>query len=349
MVAWPGNCHWTGDWANGLHYQRDVYQALKSANAFKRLVEREQGDTSKRVIMAQSLGNMMVCEAFRQGLSANQYFMFNAAVASEAINSIYQNNSDATRNKYVPSAWSSYDSMSWAANWYRWFKDDSTDSRGKMGWPDYFKTALTHVGSVYNYYSSGDPVFMEDTSIPSVLAGVFHWPTLHWTWPFIDLNITFEAYCWQKQETHKGVEPVAGNLKGGWGFYWWMESNGGEEEYPVYYSAATTSVMVANGSITNNPVFYYPGTQMDNRNASQDDIWVALAEYVPAISSPVGGNSTAPAQLENHDLNDASYRDGWGRSHKTYLDNWFHSDMKDMAYFYVYPLYDELKTKGNLK
>ena len=29
--------------------------------------------------------------------------------------------------------------------------------------------------------------------------------------------------------------------------------------------------------------------------------------------------------------------------------NWFHSDMKDMAYFYVYPLYDELKTKGSLK
>lgn len=88
---------------------------------------------------------------------------------------------------------------------------------------------------------------------------------------------------------------------------------------------------------------------MDNRNATQDDIWFALAEYVPAISSPVGGNSTDPAQLENHDLNDAFYRDGWGRSHKTYLDKWFHSDMKDMAYFYVYPLYDELKTKGNLK
>ena len=86
-------------------------------------------------------------------------------------------------------------------------------------------------------------------------------------WPFIDMNITFEANCWQKQETHKGVEPIAGNLKGGWGFYWWMESGGGEE-YPVCYSAATTSVMVANGSITNNPVFYYPGTQMDNRNAS---------------------------------------------------------------------------------
>jgi len=96
MVAWPGNYHWTGDWANGLHYQRDVYQALKSANAFKRLVEREQADSSKRVIMAQSLGNMMACEAFRQGLAANQYFMFDAAVASEAINSIYQNTGTRT-------------------------------------------------------------------------------------------------------------------------------------------------------------------------------------------------------------------------------------------------------------
>ena len=32
-----------------------------------------------------------------------------------------------------------------------------------------------------------------------------------------------------------------------------------------------------------------------------------------------------------------------------FSDEWFHSDMKDMAYFYVYPLYDELKTKGSLK
>ncbi len=107
--------------------------------------------------------------------------------------------------------------------------------------------------------------------------------------------------------------------------------------------------MVSDGSITNNPVFYCPGTQMDNPNASQDDIWFALAEYVPAVSSPVGGRSTPTAQLENHDLNSAVYRDDWGRTHRTYLENWLHSDMKDMAFFYVYPLFKELKEKGDLK
>lgn len=352
MVAWPGNYHWTGNWANGLHYQRDVYQALKSANAFKRLVEREQSDSSKRVIMAQSLGNMMACEAFRQGLAANQYFMFNAAVASEAIDAVYQDDSQETRAKYVPSDWADYHSRSCAANWYTWFTNDVTDARGKMGWPDYFKDALTNVVNVYNYYSSGDPVFMERATVPDVITGVFHWPTLGWSWwppvPTLKWEITFEANCWQKQETHKGVEPIAGNLKGGWGFYWWMESSGGDE-YPVYYSAATTSVMVANGSITNNPVFYYLGTQMDNRNATQDNIWFALAEYVPAISSPVGGNPVSLEIIENHDLNTFNYRDEWGRNSDTYGQRWFHSDMKDMAYFYVYPLFDELIEKGNLK
>ena len=191
-------------------------------------------------------------------------------------------------------------------------------------------------------------MFKESEDPPGVLEGMFHWPTLAWEWPPIKLSFTGEMYCWQKQETHKGVEPIAGNLKGGWGFYWWMESNGGDE-YPVYYSAATTSIMVANGSITNNPVFYYPGTQMDNPNATQDDIWFALAEYVPAISSPVGGTDVVARNIPCYDLNASKYRDGWGRNDNVYQQKWFHSDMKDMAYFYVYPLYDELKTKGNLK
>ena len=36
---------------------------------------------------------------------------------------------------------------------------------------------------------------------------------------------------------------------------------------------------------------------------------------------------------------------GWGRG----SPDWHHSDMKDMAYFYVYKLYEQLIQKGDLK
>ena len=39
----------------------------------------------------------------------------------------------------------------------------------------------------------------------------------------------------------------------------------------------------------------------------------------------------------------------WGRDHKEFGDSWLHSDMKDMAFFYVHELYKQLVQKGNLK
>lgn len=88
---------------------------------------------------------------------------------------------------------------------------------------------------------------------------------------------------------------------------------------------------------------------MDDSNASWDDVRVSLAKYVPAISSPMGGVSTFDNADRCFNLNSSAYRDGWGRSHNVYGQNWLHSDIKDMAYFYVYPLYDELIEKGSLK
>lgn len=62
------------------------------------------------------------------------------------------------------------------------------------------------------------------------------------------------------------------------------------------------------------------------------------------------GNDVAENIDMNDDSNDGILRpNGWGRNDDVYLEKWFHSDMKDMAYYYVYPLYDDLKTKGNLK
>ena len=111
---------------------------------------------------------------------------------------------------------------------------------------------------------------------------------------------------------------------------------------------------VANGSITNNPVFDCPGTEMNNRNATQDDIWYALAKYVPAVSSPVGGTRVWATTGRDVDLNVNSAMgiprpNGWGRNHNVFQDAWLHSDMKDMAFFYIHKLYEQIVSKGNLQ
>ena len=107
--------------------------------------------------------------------------------------------------------------------------------------------------------------------------------------------------------------------------------------------------------MTNYPVFDRGFTPMFDRSASLDDQRLALAKYIPAVSSPVGGNAVFDDDDKNINMNDSSggvpRPNGWGRA---FGDNnvtppWKHSDMKDIAYFYVYKLYEQLITKGNLK
>lgn len=88
--------------------------------------------------------------------------------------------------------------------------------------------------------------------------------------------------------------------------------------------------------------------EMMNPNASEDDVFLALAKHVPALSSPVGGVDILHRDRD-FDLNSNNYRNGWGRNHTVFGASWLHSDMKDMAYFYVHKLYDQLVTRGMLK
>ena len=350
-IAWYGDYNWIGSAFNGLHYHQDVYHALRTAHPFKVYVESVQSSPSSRIVMAHSLGNMVASEALREGLQVGKYFMFNAAVASEAFDGSLQAESQADDGylKYVPGDWHGYTNMCWAANWHRWFQNDAADARGKMGWPDYFATALGNAGTSYNYYSTGDTVFFEDSTVPDVAAGLFHWPTLSWSWPFIDLNITAEANSWQKQETLKGVDPIFGTLHGGWGFSCWEETTNGVTEF-VSYSAAEANSLVESGAVITNPVFSVNGTQLNNRNATQDDIYLSLAKHVPAISSPVGGSSALSRNNFNlNDISEVGRPNGWGRNDNVFNESWLHSDMKDMSFFHVYRLYEQLITKGDLQ
>ena len=90
---------------------------------------------------------------------------------------------------------------------------------------------------------------------------------------------------------------------------------------------------------------------MFDRNASLDNQWLALAKHVPAVSGAMGGRAVARNVGENVNMNLDEAIGGvprpnrWGRG----SPDWHHSDMKDMAYFYVYELYEQLIHKGDLK
>ena len=350
-VAWPD---FVGEKFNGLHYHRAVRQAMMTAPTFARLVNSNSTDA---VVIGHSLGNMVVSEALLKGANARTYIMLDAAVASEAYRPELQADSTEITDKYVPSDWDGYDSLSWAANWYTWFTNTPNDARADLGWAGHFAPLLDKQGlSVYNFYSSGDEVFNESTNgTPGLVTGVFHWPTLNLEWPFFHLNWELDAFPWQKQEVFKGVN-AAGSLSAGWGFHCWP-TNINDETVWVKYSAADANAMVTDGSIVTNAVFNRGVSAMFSPTISNYDKADILAFHIPAVSSPSG--TVAIFGEDNAvDMSASCKANEWGRpgvqkengqGQVTTMYPWLHSDIKNMAYYHVYPAFTNITGKGEMR
>lgn len=195
--------------------------------------------------------------------------------------------------------------------------------------------------------SSGDEVFEETATTPSMLSGVFHWPTLQLSWPFVNLSsiVTPEVNPWQKQEVLKGVDLTAGTMTAGWGFHCWPESTPETTEW-LTYSADDAALMVENGSIVTNSVFARNVPAMFDPQMSLDERHYILAFAIPAVSSAAGKISVLSQPNNNLNMNVINtYRDGWGRNDPKNGTSWLHSDIKDMSYRYVYPLYKTIQEK----
>ena len=82
-------------------------------------------------------------------------------------------------------------------------------------------------------------------------------------------------------------------LSGGWGFNVWQEYDERAQILKsVCYSPAGAVAAIADGSITNRPAFdVSDAEEMLDPNATDDDVFLALAKHVPALSSPVGGTN----------------------------------------------------------
>lgn len=76
-------------------------------------------------------------------------------------------------------------------------------------------------------------------------------------------------------------------------------------------------------------------------NASQysnEDYFTLLALHMPALTPAMG----RPMGVEQGYDMVAKRTKHWGRDHFEYKTRWLHSDIKDMGYFYVYQLFQEL-------
>ena len=348
-VGWYGDYNLVSGKFNAMHYHRDAYNALQSASAFANLVG---GTSGNKIVIAHSLGNMVASKAIKDGLVVSKYFMLDAAIPSEAFVATLQDENAAVRRKYVPSSWRSYNSLSWAANWHRWFPEDD---RGVLKWRGAFAD-VPDMTDVYNYYSDGDEVFEEQSEVPTKYSRIFHWPTFKSSWPFVETSgmLTPATSAWQKQEVLKGIDLLVGTLDGGWGFHCWQEmvSISPPTFQTKHYTAEEANAMVQNGSIVTHPVFDRGESAMFSAIISESDINHILAYNIPAVSSATGRirlPSNSPV-AGNFNLNTLDFKsNGWGRNHRWYLQRWLHSDMKDMAYFHVYKLFNDLCTKGNLR
>jgi hypothetical protein len=164
---------WEGDLGliNALHYQEDVENALNVSSSFANQVS--NATTETKVVLAHSLGNMVVSSAIQDhDLSVSKYFMLDAAVASECYNPNAFDETTSTSNPMMNVNWIGYDARTWCSDWHKLFTDPN-DDRSSLTWRNRFN-AVTSVAC--NCYSSGDETLEIYTSgtLSTFTGTIFH-------------------------------------------------------------------------------------------------------------------------------------------------------------------------------
>lgn len=314
-------------------------------------------------LMAHSLGNMVVSAMLSDNavswdnnyLSAHattkikNYFMLDAAVAIES----YDGGSTKSLDM-IHKDWVEYKQSLWASEWHQLFSSDNPpDYRTKLTWRDRFKTRPAYT-NYYNFFSSGE----------EVLA------TLEFNTPITDILLEqanqVGTYAWAIQEKLKGANPLSvdfvGSSLGGWGF------NGDDTEYyltkvdvygyqlPIAISASVANLIDEN-ALKTKPFFkkgpysdlYAPG--VTGSDYAKYNINRLLADAMPALTLPMGANLVAALKEPNNfdmEKKFKNYNKDWPTV-RGFERNWRHSDLKAVAYPFIYNLFDTIVSLGGLK
>ena len=345
------------------NYHINVEHAFKTVPEFQNfLLNTVEGEIT---IAAHSLGNMLVSAALSNYVAPTygggvwdasgkikNYFMLDAAVASEAYGSL-DNNIESEMNKdtvtnpnMIHPDWKDYKKELWASEWHLLF---DTDKRSKLTWRNIFAERPTTV-KYFNYFSSGEDVLDKHEGVPEV--------------PDI-VTEGIGRYAWALQEKLKGrtlFNGVLGSNYGGWGF------NLSDDDYrielsgvslPIYPSEAN---QISSVQLRTRPFFSKGSdallfTETGGSQYAIDNKIRLLADAFPARTLAAGKQPVPAFSDLNRDFDmQTKFKtrkkniEYWPtvRSEKTDF-SWKHNDIREVSYQYVFSLFDNIIDQGGLK
>ena len=357
---------WNGDEQSGLpDYYTNVVNAFNAAEAFANVMRNVPG---KKIVMAHSLGNMVVSSAIQDHEApVDVYFMLNSAVPAEAYDTeapTYDFSIDGVPEWLIHDAWDAYPPKSYAALWHRHFLPHegflpmaADEARAQLTWKGRFKDVLDNRGvEVYNFYSagdgtqSGDEVFELAEMTPRPTSG-FGWVWWNPIRPLVDIvsdNVILGRHSWQKQECWKGRGDVSlfafmTSDKMGWGFEEPQKTNEDTEK-------------MSDEDFRKSPIFCRnPQTVFgDDAQPILEQRDLLLSSAIPAMSEATGRSFLSgiddSRQIDCQDIYvDSRHSVQWVNRVERLGKRWLHSDVKNVAYPFVKGLFDEIVKQGGLK
>ena len=351
---------WDGD--TGLDYHQAVFQAFQAGDGLPgalRFVEE-----ARTTLIAHSLGNVVACQGVQAGFTPAHLTLLNAAlpleaIAGEAVTRAYA--ADMTE-----ASWRAYPRRLFASDWWRLHAPGRL--RHGFAWSNCF-SRVRHLGDVVNCFSAGEDV----TNCPPAMTSASVLATL-WAGRSVDYGV------WKTQELLKGVgwTRSLGALpmersQGGWGFNpaWrgrFVPSGperllGGRFELlPPEVAARITDPQLRTHPFFRpfeqrwlHVPFIAPHSPLNDFARFRYDL---LARGLPALS-PAAGSTPFPvlggrSSVVNYDLEDQGRRVGgnWpaeGHGSPLTRDRWLHSDFKNVALPFVYPLFQTMINRGSLR
>jgi hypothetical protein len=346
---------WNGD--TGLDYHKAVFHAFQSGDQ----LSRKLGflDPARTTLAAHSLGNVVACQSIQAGFTPARYLLLNAAIPTESITGFTGDETQLTQ--MTEKEWRGYGRRLFASDWYKIFA--TSDRRSNYAWTNCFSRVSAST-ILTNFYSPGEDITICPAAIESASVLATAWS-----------GRTLDYGAWKTQEMLKGVgwtrslaSVAMERTQGGWGFNGaWrgrFVQRPGSGRGSGHYERMTPLAAGRIGStqLIADPFFrpfsegWLHATRRPRPSPLLDDSLVRydlLARGIPAVTFAAGAVPLSHLQMKNamgeshQDINleikGRVPKNRWPTdAHQAVRapSRWLHSDYKNAALPFVFPLFE---------